>query len=146
MSETKTSNSGEFGSATAPEQKKNWIEIQLIDEQRKPVANMPYMADNDSTHRGEKPASYHGVSDANGIIRIEEIPRCTLILKIQAQPLADEMEQRPLNTEQRMSSETRKMNGFGIDEETGCIIYHVVIGNLCDKAPAMPWWVMLPTY
>ena len=140
MSETKTSNSGEFGSATAPEQKKNWIEIQLIDEQRKPVANMPYMADNDPTHRGEKPASYHGVSDANGIIRIEEIPRCTLILKIQAQPLADEMEQRPLNTEQRMSSETRKMNGFGIDEETGCIIYHVVIGNLCDKAPAMPWW------
>ncbi|HBM9256255.1 TPA: hypothetical protein L0X66_000548 [Citrobacter freundii] len=74
MSETKTSNSGEFGTATAPEQKKNWIEIQLIDEQRKPVANMPYMADNDPTYKGEKPASYNGVSDANGVIRIELHP------------------------------------------------------------------------
>lgn len=140
MNETRTSNLGTFGIAVAPEQKKYWIEIQLIDEQKKPVANMPYMADNHPSLGDEKPASFTGVSDSNGIIRIEDLTLRTLFLKIEAQPLADEMEKRPLGPGPRRSAYERKMSPIGVDEETGCIVYYTVIGDLCNRAPKMECW------
>lgn len=138
MSESKTSISGKFGDAKAPEQELSWIEIQLVDEQGEALVSMPWRAENEaSKDKVIKP--YEGVSDENGMIRIDKLLHPDLTLFIRAQPLTDEMEKRPLAVE-RVSAYQMKMSPVMVDKESGCICYYTVIGHLCDAAPDIPGW------
>ncbi|EQV89314.1 hypothetical protein G893_03389 [Escherichia coli KOEGE 71 (186a)] len=58
--------------ATAGKQKPYWVEIQLVDEQGDPVANIPWRAE--SSHPVSGPVdnlTYTGQSQADGLIRID---------------------------------------------------------------------------
>lgn len=138
MSESKTSATGVFGKAQAPAQRKCWIEIQLVDENDNAVANMPWRAENEAT-RDKVIAPYTGVTDSEGILRIDDLLHPDLTLFVEAQPLADDMEQRPLSIE-RTYSYSMKMSPVTVDKKTGLICYYVVIGQLCGKAPQIPGW------
>lgn len=146
MSESRTSAAGTFGKAEAPVQRKCWIEIQLVDENGTAVANMQWRAENEAT-RDKVIEPYSGVTDSEGILRIDYLLHPDLTLFIEAQPLTDEMEQRPLSIE-RTYSYSMKMSPVTVDKKTNCICYYVVIGQLCDKAPQILGWEAkeLPTF
>ncbi|WP_244953503.1 hypothetical protein [Yersinia mollaretii] len=97
-----------------------WVEFQLLDEMSNPVANMPYRAINDATRSGHV-SEYTGNSDASGIIRIEGLHHLDLTLFIEAQPLADEMEKRPLSLE-RVGAYQMKMAPISVDKESVFVI------------------------
>lgn len=139
MSESRTSAVGTFGKAQAPAQKKCWIEIQLVDENGTPVANMPWRAENEAT-RDKVIEPYSGVTDSEGILRIDNFLHPDLTLFVEAQPLADEMEKRTLSIE-RTNSYSMQMSPVTVDKKTNLICYYVVIGQLCDKKPQIPSWV-----
>ncbi|EOC5808351.1 lipase family protein [Cronobacter turicensis] len=138
MSESRTSAVGTFGKAQAPAQKKCWIEIQLTDENGNAVANMPWRGENEAT-RDKVIKPYSGVTDSEGILRIDDLLHPDLTLFVEAQPLVDEMEQRPLSIE-RTYSYSMKMSPVTTDKVTNNICYYVVVGQLCDKAPDIPDW------
>lgn len=138
MSESRTSAIGTFGKAQAPAQKKCWIEIQLVDENNNAVANMPWRGENEAT-RDKVIQPYSGVTDSEGVLRIDDLLHPDLTLFVEAQALVDEMEQRPLSIE-RTYSYSMKMSPVIVDANTHNICYYVVVGQLCDKAPNIPCW------
>ncbi|MGL4430120.1 MAG: lipase family protein [Silvania sp.] len=138
MSESRTSAVGTFGKAQAPAQKKCWIEIQLVDENNNAVANMPWRGENEAS-RDKVIQPYSGVTDSEGILRIDDLLHPDLTLFVEAQALVDEMEQRPLSIE-RTYSYSMKMSPVTVDANTHNICYYVVVGQLCDKAPNIPDW------
>ncbi|EOT9541546.1 lipase family protein [Escherichia coli] len=138
MSESKTSAVGTFSKAHAPAQKKCWIEIQLVDENDNAVANMPWRGENEAT-RDKVIEPYSGVTDLDGILRIDDLLHPDLTLFVEAQPLVDEMEHRPLSIE-RTCSYSMKNSPVTVDKRTNNICYYVVVGQLCDKAPSIPGW------
>lgn len=138
MSESRTSAVGIFGKAQAPAQRKCWIEIQLVDENGNAVANMPWRGENEAT-RDKVIKPYSGITDSEGILRINDLLHPDLTLFVEAQPLVDEMEQRLLSIE-RTSSYSMKMSPVRVDKKTNNICYYVVVGQLCDKAPSIPGW------
>lgn len=138
MSESRTSAVGTFGKAQAPAQKKCWIEIQLVDENNNAVANMPWRGENEAS-RDKVIQPYSGVTDSEGILRIDDLLHPDLTLFVEAQPLVDEMEQRSLSIE-RTYSYSMKMSPVTVDKKTNNICYYVVVGQLCDKAPNIPDW------
>ncbi|PQQ22419.1 lipase, partial [Photorhabdus luminescens] len=111
---------------------KNWIEFQLVDEQGKPLVNMPYRL----KIRGNPLLGRKGVTDGNGLLREEDMPSHPVTLYIGAQPLADEMEQRPL----------REIRGEGASvvkpkaEAEGYQYRYVTIGQISDGLPALDDW------
>ncbi len=117
------------------QQKKYWVEIQLVDEQGKAVANIPYRAENAPTRDGYIPP-YSGKSDANGVVRIEKLHPVDLTLFLEAQSLSDEMETRVL----RSVREEKNSNIRGPAERDGYIWHYAVIGELCDKVPTIEDW------
>lgn len=138
MSESRTSAVGTFGKAQAPAQKKCWIEIQLVDENGNAVANMPWRGENEAT-RDKVIKPYSGITDSEGILRIDDLLHPDLTLFVEAQALVDEMEQRPLSIE-RTYSYPMKMSPVTVDNKANNICYYVVVGQLCDKAPNIPGW------
>lgn len=131
-----TSNTPQAPDALGGKQNKYWIEIQLVDDSGNPVANMPYNAENQATRTGHEDL-HSGNSDADGVIRIDNMHLLNLTLKIAAQPLADEMETRPLCIK-RINEMQMKMQPTTV--ESGLICYRSVIGRLCDSAPNIPEW------
>jgi len=131
VNETRTSNSGTFGKATAREQEKYWIEIQLVDEEDKPVTGMPWRAENSATRSGYE-SSHNGVSDSNGVIKVKGLHYLDLTLSIEAQKLADEMEKRVLRMGREIEkySEVRKRA-----TKENSIWQYAVIGELCRTYP-----------
>lgn len=125
-----TSPKPKFPDAHAEEQEPYWVEIQLVDEEGKAVANMPWQAENSATPGGYE-KELKGNSDANGLIRIEPRYGSELRLFIDAQPLAKEMEQRPLRV-RRDPNESKVRKGA---EDNGYIWHYVVIGELCRTYP-----------
>ncbi|MBS9423677.1 lipase family protein [Photorhabdus caribbeanensis] len=111
---------------------KHWIEFQLVDEQGKPLVNMPYRL----KIRGNPLLGRKGVTDGNGLLREEDMPPHPVTLYIGAQPLADEMEQRPL----------REIRGEGASvvkpkaEAEGYQYRYVTIGQISDGLPALDDW------
>ncbi|WPU21653.1 lipase family protein [Cedecea neteri] len=138
MSESRTSAVGTFGKAQAPAQKKCWIEIQLVDENDNAVANMPWRGENEAI-RDKVIKPYSGVTDSEGILRIDDLLHPDLTLFVEAQALVDEMEKRPLSIE-RTNSYSMKMSPVTVDKKTNIICYYVVIGQLCDKIPQILGW------
>lgn len=109
---------------------KAWIEIVLVDELNQPVAGMPYTL---KIYNGEKRT---GITDANGFLREDNLPPTGGGFSVDAQSLADEMEQRPLRVNRsglasKAMFDARKRNDF---------YRYVTIGRLCDSMPEIENW------
>ena len=132
------------------EQKKHWVEFQLLDEQGDPLMNMPYCAVNDAT-RAACVADYVGVSDAQGVIRIDGLHPLDITLKIAANPLAEELQTRRLRASrpepprpgvgERMALHGPQRAGFSPIEKQaiadGHGYHYLRIGQLCDQLPVL---------
>lgn len=125
-----TSPKPKFPDAHAQEQEPYWVEIQLVDEEGKAVANMPWQAENSATPGGYE-KELKGKSDANGLIRIEPRYGSELRLFIDAQPLAKEMEQRTLRVSRDPNESIVKKGA----QDKGDIWHYAVIGELCRTYP-----------
>ncbi|MBS9425536.1 lipase family protein [Photorhabdus caribbeanensis] len=111
---------------------KNWIEFQLVDEQGKPLVNMPYRL----KIRGNPLLGRKGVTDGNGLLREEDMPPHPVTLYIGAQPLADEMEQRPLREKRGEEFSVVKPKA----EAEGYQYRYVTIGQISDGLPVIQGW------
>ncbi|KGM28855.1 lipase [Photorhabdus luminescens] len=111
---------------------KNWIEFQLVDEQGKPLVNMPYRL----KIRGNPLLGRKGVTDGNGLLREEDMPSHPVTLYIGAQPLADEMEQRPLREKRGEEASVVKPKA----EAEGYQYRYVTIGQISDGLPEIKDW------
>ncbi|OWO84613.1 lipase [Photorhabdus luminescens] len=111
---------------------KNWLEFQLVDEQGKPLVNMPYRL----KIRGNPRLGRKGVTDGNGLLREEDMPPHPVTLYIGAQPLADEMEQRPLREKRGEEFSVVKPKA----EAEGYQYRYVTIGQISDGLPALNDW------
>ncbi|WP_380177459.1 lipase family protein [Kalamiella sp. sgz302252] len=135
MSTATTSLKCKFPDAYTGEQRKYWVEIQLLDEMEQPVADIPYVAENAATR--SQCASYTGKSDASGIIRIEGLHPLEITLRLQAMPLVQEMEKRALRLGRTEDDSTVKPKAI----IEGYEYRYLKIGQLCDKFPdLMPEW------
>lgn len=119
-----------FPDAHAEEQEPYWVEIQLVDEEGKAVANMPWRAENSATPGGYEKL-LKGNSDATGLIRIEPRYGSELRFFIDGQPLAKEMEQRSLRVSRDPNESTVKKEA----DDNGYIWHYAVIGELCRTYP-----------
>lgn len=132
--------------ATAGRQKPYWVEIQLVDEQGDPVANMPWVAE--SSHPVSGPVdnfTYTGQSDSDGLIRIDMPHGLELRLTLDGNQLAREMEKRAL----RVSRDAENDSVVRPEaEEKGYIWHYAVIGELCQSSPNLELrpGEMLPAY
>lgn len=155
MTEAVSSLHPKFPDALTGKQKKYWSEIQLVDELGDPVAGIPYTVENEASRVNHIPV-YKGNSDANGIIRIEQLHWLELTLVLDSQKLADEMEKRvlgikrnPLHQPQsakpftKRSEDATKAYKSDIQvkaESDGFLYRYVTIGELCDEAPVIKDW------
>lgn len=129
-------------------QKKHWVEFQLLDEQGEPLADMPYCAVNDAT-RADCAPEYRGISDAQGVIRIDGLHPLDITLSIAADPLAEALQTRRLRAERpeprrpgvgdRTPMHGPQRPGFSPIEQQAVAAghgYHYLrIGQLCDRLP-----------
>lgn len=132
-----------------------WVEFQFVDENGKPVTGLNVFGTSDATRSGYTPESkMKGVTDSNGVVRFSEITCCDIQLFAEAQPLADEMEQRPLAISRNPKSQPTNKSPFHKKvhepawrsnqqisaEQHGYHYHYVTIGMLCDKAPGIVGW------
>ncbi|OWO79836.1 lipase [Photorhabdus luminescens] len=111
---------------------KNWVEFQLVDEQGKPLVNMPYRL----ISRGTPGYVRRGVTNGFGVLREEELLPHPVTLYIAAQPLADEMEQRPLREKRGEEASVVKPKA----EAEGHQYRYVTIGQISDGLPVIKDW------
>ncbi|TDB54282.1 lipase family protein [Photorhabdus khanii] len=111
---------------------KNWVEFQLVDEQDKPLVNQPYRL----ISRGTPGYVRQGVTDGFGVLREEMLLPHPVTLYIAAQPLADEMEQRPLREIRGEEASMVKPKA----EAEGHQYRYVTIGQISDEVPVIEGW------
>ncbi|WP_065391301.1 lipase family protein, partial [Photorhabdus namnaonensis] len=111
---------------------KNWVEFQLVDEQGKPLVNMPYRL----ISRGTPGYVRQGTTDGFGVLREEDLLPHPVTLYIGAQPLADEMEQRPLREIRGEEASVVKPKA----EAEGYQYRYVTIGQISDGLPVIKDW------
>jgi hypothetical protein len=132
-----------------PPQILNWIEFQLVDEQGEQLANIPYRATNKATCEGCVP-EFNGQSDADGVIRLEDLHPLAVTLLIAADPLAQVLQTRRLRAKR---AEPRRpitgdhtplygpqRSGFSPIEDrahaAGHGYHYLRIGQVCDRLPS----------
>ncbi|MGH8416513.1 MAG: lipase family protein [Pseudomonas sp.] len=129
-------------------QKKHWVEFQLLDELGEPLANLPWRAINEAVREGCVP-EYSGVTDADGVIRLENLYPLDVTLLMAADPLANALQQRRLRPErpepERPAPGERTPvygpvpSGFSPIEKRaradGHVWHYLRIGQLCDRLP-----------
>ncbi|WP_236236035.1 lipase family protein [Pseudomonas faucium] len=129
-------------------QKTHWLEFQLLDERGEPLVNIPYRAENDATRAACAPV-YTGVSDAQGVIRLEGLHPIRISLKLSADPLAEQLSTRRLRAERPEPARPGignptplhgpQRSGFSpIEDEAqaaGHGYHYLRIGQLCDQLP-----------
>ncbi|WP_137807878.1 lipase family protein [Pseudomonas sp. G(2018)] len=135
-------------------QTRHWIEFQLLDEQGNPLANLPYRATNEATREGLSD-EYVGMSDAQGVIRLDGLYPIPITLKIEADPLAEQLQTRRLRAERaeprrpglgdRTPLYGPQRSGFSPIEKQalaeGHGYHYLRIGQLCDRRPTFtPAW------
>jgi hypothetical protein len=135
-------------------QKTHWVEFQLVDELDEPLANLPWRATNQAVRDGCV-AEYSGNTDAQGVIRLEDLHPLDVTLLMPAAPLADVLQQRRLRAvrpepERPSASDSKPLYGkqrpgFSPVEkqalEQGHAYHYLRIGQLCDELPVFnpPW-------
>lgn len=128
------------------QQKPYWVEIQLVDEQNGPVANMAWTVE--SAHPVSGPVdkfTYRGLSDADGLIRVDMPHGLELRLTLDGNQLAAEMEKRALRVSRDAENDSIVRPEA---EENGYIWHYAVIGELCQSSPNLELRQaeMLPAY
>ncbi|CAQ84586.1 MULTISPECIES: lipase family protein [Photorhabdus] len=111
---------------------KHWVEFQLVDEQGKPLVNMPYSM----VSRGLPDHVRRGKTDGFGVLREEDLSAYPVKLYIDAQSLADEMEQRPLREIRSEEASVVKPKA----EAEGHQYRYVTIGQISDGLPSLKGW------
>ncbi|WP_391528705.1 lipase family protein [Photorhabdus akhurstii] len=111
---------------------KHWVEFQLVDEQGKPLVNMPYSL----ISKGLPNYVRKGKTDGFGVLREEDLSAHPVTLYIHAQSLADEMEQRPLREKRGEEFSVVKPKA----EAEGHQYRYVTIGQISDGLPALDDW------
>ncbi|OCQ50651.1 Lipase (class 3) [Photorhabdus australis subsp. thailandensis] len=111
---------------------KHWVEFQLVDEQGKPLVNMPYGL----ISRGLPNHVRRGRTDGFGVLREEDLSAYPVKLYIHAQSLADEMEQRPLREIRGEEASVVKPKA----EAEGHQYRYVTIGQISDGLPVIKDW------
>jgi hypothetical protein len=152
------------------EQHKYWLELQFVDENNSPVSGLNVKLEYHQLASAEEVAmwsttGYHysptpppnppaGVTDSQGLVRFDDLYWVTVDVKVDAQPLADEMEQRPLGIRRNPNSQPVSKNAFRREtrdkswrsdvqdkaEAAGHTHHYVTIGELCDRLPQMEGW------
>jgi len=131
-------------------QKQHWIELQLLDEQGDPLANLPYRVRNEATREGFMP-EFVGRSDAEGVIRIDGLHPLPITLLMGADSLAEQLQTRRLRAEraepprpgvgERTPMYGPQRSGFSPIEKQALAAghgYHYLrVGQLCDKLPTL---------
>ncbi|WP_391529120.1 lipase family protein [Photorhabdus akhurstii] len=111
---------------------KHWVEFQLVDEQGKPLVNMPYSL----ISKGLPNYVRKGKTDGFGVLREEDLSAHPVTLYIHAQSLADEMEQRPLREKRGEEFSVVKPKA----EAEGYQYRYVTIGQISDGLPVIQGW------
>ncbi|WP_240492674.1 lipase family protein, partial [Photorhabdus namnaonensis] len=111
---------------------KHWVEFQLVDEQGKPLVNMPYSL----ISKGLPNYVRKGKTDGFGVLREEDLSAHPVTLYIHAQSLADEMEQRPLREKRGEEFSVVKPKA----EAEGYQYRYVTIGQISDGLPVIKDW------
>ncbi|MQL49001.1 lipase family protein [Photorhabdus khanii] len=111
---------------------KHWVEFQLVDEQGKPLINVPYSL----ISRGLPNHVRKGTTDGFGVLREEDLSAYPVTLYIHAQSLADEMEQRPLREIRGEEASMVKPKA----EAEGHYYHYVTIGQISDGLPKIDDW------
>ncbi|EIS5620857.1 lipase family protein [uncultured Leclercia sp.] len=152
------------------EQHKYWLELQFVDENNTPVSGLnvrleyhplasakdvemwrKFGYDYNPTPPPNPPA---GVTDGQGVVRFDDLYWIAVDVKTDAQPLADEMEKRPLGLRRNPNSQPVSNNLFRPEtrdpkwrsdvqekaEAAGYIHHYVTIGELCDRLPEIEGW------
>ncbi|WP_039058504.1 lipase family protein [Enterobacter sp. Bisph1] len=120
---------------TTGNQKKYWVEIQLVDEQGDALSDMPWKVESHHPSDGRVARlTYSGRSDAEGLIRIDMPHGLELKLILDADSLAKEMEKRPLRIgrDAELDSTVRRMA-----QDNGYLWHYAVIGELCVVTPSI---------
>jgi hypothetical protein len=129
-------------------QRLHWVEFQLLDEQGEPLPNMPYRATNKATC-SNLVAEFKGQSDAQGVIRLEQIHPLAVTLLIAADPLAEVLQTRRLRAKRAEPGRpltgdptplyAPQCPGFSPIEEqalaSGHAYHYLRIGQVCDRLP-----------
>lgn len=133
---------------TVGPQKKHWVEFQLLDEMGEPLAHLPWRAINQAVRDCVVP-EYSGVTDAQGVIRLEGLYPLDMTLLMDADPLADVLQQRRLRTERPepeppIVTSSSPVYGPQPSEFSpverraraeGHAWHYLRIGQLCDRLP-----------
>ncbi|MBE8596631.1 T6SS phospholipase effector Tle1-like catalytic domain-containing protein [Xenorhabdus sp. BG5] len=112
---------------------KNWIEFQLVDEEGKPLAGIPYKLKS----RGNKLIVRTGTTDGKGILREEDLPPMPVTFSVSAQPLADRVVQCPARPD------TGKIGNLQVRENSynGKHDYrYITLGAISDAYPKIKGW------
>ncbi|HEJ0336427.1 TPA: lipase family protein [Klebsiella aerogenes] len=119
--------------APCEEQMPYWVEIQLVDEQNDPVANMPWTVESAHPVSGlVEGFTYSGHSDADGLIRVDMPHGLELRLTLDSNQLVTEMEKRALRVSRDAENDSVVRPGA---EEKGYIWHYAVVGELCHQKP-----------
>lgn len=117
----------------AGKQKPYWVEIQLVDEQGDPVADMPWAAESSDPVTGPVDKfTYSGQSDAEGLIRINMKHGLELLFTVETMPLINEMEKRPLRASRNAQQDSLVRPEA---EANGSVWHYAVVGELCQSSP-----------
>lgn len=152
------------------EQHKYWLELKFVDENNTPVSGLnvrleyhPLASAKDVEMWRKSGYDYNptpppnppaGVTDGQGVVRFDDLYWIAVDVKTDAQPLADEMEKRPLGLRRNPNSQPVSNNMFRPEtrdpkwrsdvqekaEVAGYIHHYVTIGELCDRLPKIEDW------
>lgn len=152
------------------EQHKYWLELQFVDENNTPVSGLnvrleyhPLASAKDVEMWRKSGYDYNptpppnppaGVTDSQGVVRFDDLYWIAVDVNTDGQPLADEMEKRPLGLRRNQNSQPVSNNMFRPEtrdpkwrsdvqekaEVAGYIHHYVTIGELCDQQPEIEGW------
>ncbi|WP_338803526.1 hypothetical protein WDV76_15610 [Xenorhabdus griffiniae] len=111
---------------------KHWIEFQLVDEQGKPLAGMPYKL----TSRNNKSVVRTGTTDGKGLLREEDLPPMPVTLSVTAQPLADEIVKRTPRAQTGEAHSPVKPTALLDGHE----YQYITLGMISDGYPKIKGW------
>jgi len=153
------------------QQRKHWLELQFVDENNNPVFGLEVQLEYHPLATEEELALWRrgghtrfdptpppnppaGMTDSQGLVRFDDLYWVAMSVKMDGQPLADEMEQRPLGLRRNPNSQPVSNTPFRPEtrdprwrsdvqekaETAGHRYHYVTIGELCNRLPTMPGW------
>lgn len=160
-----------FKAVACGKQRMHWLELQFVDEDNHPVSGLNVWLEyhplatvaelalwSRSSHNTFDPTPPPnppaGVTDGQGVVRFDDLYWVAVDVKTDAQPLADEMEKRPLGISRNPNSQPVSNNRFRPEtrdpkwrskvqigaEQHGHVHHYVTIGELCDRVPDIENW------